>query len=242
MAGSNGYANVAALKDTDWVAAHLGRPQGAPDRSRRRHAPTTQGHIAGAVGSTGRRSCATPAPRHPIARGSGGADGRSGVDNDTPIVFYGDNNNWFAAFAYWLLKLYGHQNVRSDGRRAREVGWTSSGDMTTEMSPRRATHHLSRSRRRIAPAAPIALARPDAVDQRGHAVSSTSAPPRSFRGEVIAPEHLPEEGAQRGGHIPGAKNVPWARRWPKDGTFKSAEDLSVIYGFAGEEPRHPGRS
>jgi thiosulfate/3-mercaptopyruvate sulfurtransferase len=152
---------------------------------------------------------------------------RSGIGNDTTVILYGDNNNWFAAFAYWLFKLYGHDDVRliNGGRKK----WLDEGrELTQEVIAYREAPYAAKSADRR-----LRVFRDDvahAVEHReGHALVDVRSP-GEFRGELLAPENLPQEGAQRGGHIPTARNVPWATAVAENGTFKSADELRSIYG------------
>jgi len=160
--------------------------------------------------------------------------GASGIDNKTTIVLYGDNNNWFAAWAFWQLKLYGHDDVRiMDGGRKK---WLAEGrDLSTDKPPvTRKTYKTSApdlSLRAFLPEVQAALKSKSSalVDVRS---------PQEFTGEILAPPGLPET-CQRGGHIPGAKNVPWGKNCNDDGTFKSFDDLKALYagqGVTGDQP------
>jgi thiosulfate/3-mercaptopyruvate sulfurtransferase len=152
---------------------------------------------------------------------------RSGIENDTHVVLYGDNNNWFAAYALWLMELYGHENVSlMNGGR---VKWLADNRPTTTDTPQ-----VSESSYQAKDPSPALRAKRDevlAAVQGGTQLVDVRSP-AEFTGEVIAPPGMSET-AQRGGHIPGAKNIPWARAVNEDGTFKSAEELRDLYGNAG---------
>jgi len=158
---------------------------------------------------------------------------RSGVTNDTHLVLYGDNNNWFAAYALWLAELYGHERVSlMDGGR---VKWFADQRPTTTAEPS------------VAPAAYTAKdADPEMRAVREDVLQALQQPvqlvdvrsPAEFSGEVIAPPGMSET-AQRGGHIPGAKNIPWARAVNEDGTFRSKDELAALYGTQGLNPAEP---
>jgi thiosulfate/3-mercaptopyruvate sulfurtransferase len=191
------------------------------------------GHITGAVGWNWR----TDLQRHPV-RDIPAKDewetllGRSGVANDTTVVLYGDNNNWFAAFAYWLFKLYGHGDVRlmNGGRKK----WVDEGrELTTDASSVPATTY------RVGRVDTDLRALRDEVratlSGQGTALVDVRSP-AEFNGTLLAPENLPQEGAQRGGHIPGAQNIPWATAVAEDGTFRSADELRQIYDGKGITP------
>jgi thiosulfate/3-mercaptopyruvate sulfurtransferase len=160
--------------------------------------------------------------------------GRSGIGNDTTIVLYGDNNNWFAAWAFWQLKIYGHKDVRiMDGGRKK---WLEEGrELTTEVpSPERKAYRTAPPNTALRAYLPdVQKAMNDGstvlIDVRG---------PQEFTGEILSPPGLPET-CQRGGHIPGAKNVPWSKACNDDGTFKSAEELKQLYGTQDVSPERP---
>ncbi|MCA9846572.1 MAG: sulfurtransferase [Dehalococcoidia bacterium] len=154
----------------------------------------------------------------------------SGITPDTHVVLYGDNNNWFAAYALWLMELYGHQNVSlMNGGR---VKWLSDNRPTTtaEASPAQ-TSYTAKD-----PDPSIRAKRDDVLNAIGSAVNLVDVrSPAEFTGEVIAPPGMTET-AQRGGHVPGAKNIPWARAVNEDGTFKSVDELKSLYEGAGVQP------
>jgi len=157
--------------------------------------------------------------------------GASGITPDSTIVLYGDNNNWFAAWALWQLKVYGHNDVRiMDGGRKK---WLAEGrDLETTKPAVEPTTYAAKdpdlSIRAFLPEVQQALARPNVamVDVRS---------PQEFTGEILAPPGLPET-CQRGGHIPGAKSIPWGKACNEDGTFKSREELLALYGGQGVTP------
>jgi thiosulfate/3-mercaptopyruvate sulfurtransferase len=229
MAETNGYANGAALTDTEWVAAHQGDSNVRLIEVDVDTSAYDTGHIPGAVGWHWQRDL----QRRPVRDIPSREEwehllGRSGVNNDTQVILYGDNNNWFAAFAYWLFKLYGHQHVTlMDGGRAKWLA--EQRDITTAAANVQPTTYRAREADRSLRAYRDHVAR--AVEQRDHALIDVRSP-KEFSGELLAPENLPQEGAQRGGHIPGAHNVPWATAVAADGTFKPAAELRVIYDFA----------
>ena len=155
--------------------------------------------------------------------------GSAGIDNGTTVVLYGDNNNWFAAWAFWQMKYYGHDDVKlMNGGRAK---WEAEGKpLTTD-----AANHGSKSYTAKAANEDIRAYR-DQVLSKVNASSISLVDvraPAEYSGELLAPEALPQEGAQRGGHIPSAANVPWGQAVAEDGTFKSADDLQALYGGKG---------
>ncbi len=224
------YAHPESLVSTEWVAEH---GNDANVRLVEVDVDTSayeQGHIAGAAGwnwqsqlqQSVRRDLAS---REEIAQ----LLGNSGIGNDTTVILYGDNNNWFASWAFWQLKYYGHRDVRiMNGGR---VKWEAEGrPMTTEVpSFASSTYTASEGDQSIRAYRDEVLAKVNAgsvalVDVRS---------PAEFSGELLAPANVPQEGSQRGGHIPGAANIPWGQAVAEDGTFKSVEDLRDLYGGKG---------
>jgi thiosulfate/3-mercaptopyruvate sulfurtransferase len=151
--------------------------------------------------------------------------GSRGVSNDHLIVLYGDRNNWFAAYTYWYLKYYGHENVKLlNGPRER---WISEGRPTTTDVP-----SFPEATLEARPGDDAIRARRDEVLSalgNSHVLVDVRSP-QEYSGELISPVGYEQEGAQRGGHIPGAKSIPWAQAVRDDGTFKSAEELRELYG------------
>jgi len=150
-----------------------------------------------------------------------------GISNDDTVVLYGGNNNWFAAYAYWYFKLYGHGDVKLiDGGRKK---WELDGlALTTDATERPATEYVAQERDLS-----IRAFRDDVVDAIGSKNLVDVRSPDEFAGRLSAPAHLPQEAAQRKGHVPGAINVPWSKAANEDGTFKSDDDLSKLYSEAG---------
>ena len=150
-----------------------------------------------------------------------------GVGNDDTVVLYGGNNNWFAAYAYWQFKLYGHGDVKLlDGGRKK---WELDGrTLTTETADRPATTYTAQ-----APDTSIRAFRDEVVAAIGQKNLVDVRSPDEFSGKILAPAHLPQEQSQRPGHIPGAINIPWSKAANEDGTFKSDEDLAKLYGEEG---------
>ena len=227
---SDGYAHPEALVSTDWVAAHLNDPN---IRLIEVDVDTTayeQGHIQGAIGWHWQNDV-QQRPRRDIPTKSEWEVllSRAGITPSTLVILYGDTHNWFAAFAFWLFKLYGHQSVAlMDGGRQK---WLDEGrPITTEVPSYPMTAYVARDAdpnlRAFRDDVALAIGVPSAalVDVRS---------PAEFSGELLAPANLPQEGAQRGGHVPGAANIPWASAVAPDGTFKSADELRAIYGDKG---------
>jgi thiosulfate/3-mercaptopyruvate sulfurtransferase len=227
---SNGYAHPHTLVGTDWVATHGGDANVRLVEVDVDTAAYDTGHIAGTIGWHWQRDLQRrPVRDIPTREEWEALLSRSGIDGDTLVVLYGDNHNWFAAYAYWLFKLYGHEDVcLMNGGRQR---WIDEGRPITQEAPEfaptsyRATGPERRLRAfRDEVAAVIGGTSVALVDVRS---------PKEYSGELLAPENLPQEGAQRGGHIPGAQSIPWASAVAADGTFKSAEELQALYGGKG---------
>jgi thiosulfate/3-mercaptopyruvate sulfurtransferase len=226
MTENKGYTHPEALVDADWVQAHLTDPT---VRLIEVDVDTTayeQGHIPGAVGFNWQKELQDQVVRAPVSKEHlEDLLSRAGVSNDSTIVLYGDNNNWFAAWALWILKYHGHRDVRLlDGGR---VKWLADKrELTTEVPsyPRTSYHaHVPHSDIR-AFRDQILLS----LGRSGFALVDVRSP-AEYSGELLAPANLPQEGAQRGGHIPGAANIPWSMAVRQDGTFKSAEELRALY-------------
>ena len=222
------YAKQDVLVDTEWVAQH-GQDENV--RLLEVDVDTTaydQGHIEGAVGINWKSQLQDGVQRDLTSK----ADfekllSESGVGNDTTVVVYGDNNNWFATWAYWQLKYYGHKDARvMNGGRAK---WIAEGRPTTTDAP----SHAAASYTAQEPDGSIRALRDYITSNLSNLELVDVRSPAEYSGELLAPENLPQEGAQRGGHIPGAANVPWATAVAEDGTFKSADELSEIYGGKG---------
>jgi len=224
------YSHPESLVTTDWVAEH---GNDANVRLVEVDVDTSaydEGHIAGAVGWNWQSQLQASLRRDLISGPELEALlGVAGIDNNTTVILYGDNNNWFAAWAFWQLKYYGHGDVRlMNGGRAK---WVADGrPLTTD-----AASHAAKSYRASEPNQDIRAYR-DAV--LGAVFASSVAlvdvrAPAEYSGELLAPANLPQEGSQRGGHIPGAANVPWGQAVNEDGTFKSADELTALYGGKG---------
>ena len=150
-----------------------------------------------------------------------------GVGNDDTVVLYGGNNNWFAAYAYWYFKLYGHQDVKLiDGGRKK---WELDGrPLSKDAVERPATQYVAQD-----PDLSIRAFRDEVVASIGSKNLIDVRSPDEFSGKILAPAHLPQEQAQKGGHVPTAKNIPWSKAANEDGTFKSDEQLAELYDEQG---------
>jgi thiosulfate/3-mercaptopyruvate sulfurtransferase len=155
---------------------------------------------------------------------------RKGIGNDDTVVLYGGNNNWFAAYAYWYFRLYGHGDVRLlDGGRKR---WElDSRALTTDVVEREPARYVANE-----PDRSIRAFRDDVVAAIGSQNLVDVRSPDEYAGRLLAPAHLPQEQSQRPGHVPTAINVPWSRAANDDGTFKSDDELASLYGASGLDP------
>jgi thiosulfate/3-mercaptopyruvate sulfurtransferase len=230
MKSPNGYANPQVLVETSWVAEQLNDPT---LRFIEVDVDTTafeSGHLPGALGWNWKRDTQQDVRRDiPDQAMVEDLLERSGITNDTSIVLYGDNNNWFAAYAFWLLKMYGHADVRlmNGGRKK----WMDEGrELTTRVtSPLRASYRAEPPNLNLRAGRGLVEASIGHDGRRFVDVRS----PKEFSGELLAPENMPQEGAQRGGHIPGAVSIPWSMAVGEDGTFKPGGDLNALYGDKG---------
>jgi thiosulfate/3-mercaptopyruvate sulfurtransferase len=225
----NGYAKP-VLVTTDWLAQHLNDPElviAEVDESPELY---DEGHIPGAVKLHWRDDLQDPIERDLIEK----ADfeqlmGRLGISNSSSIVLYGDKNNWFAAYAYWYLKIYGHENVRMlDGGRQK---WLDEGrEFTTEVPRREPTTYAARERDESIRVYRDAVR--EAVEEDAEALVDVRSP-QEYAGELVSPPGYEQEGAMRAGHIPRAYSIPWAQAVQDDGTFKPAEELRELYAGKG---------
>lgn len=233
MAENTGYANPDVVVDADWVEQHLNDPNVRLIEVDVDTSAYDQGHIPGAVGFNWQKELQDQIVRAPLSKAQlEDLMSRAGVNNDTTVVFYGDNNNWFAAWALWLLKYYGHQDVRllNGGR----VKWLADKrEITTDVPSYAPTTYSAGE-----PQTDIRALRDYILSNLGAGgftlVDVRS--PAEYSGELLAPANLPQEGAQRGGHIPGAANIPWSQAVQEDGTFKPAEQLRALYEGKGVTP------
>ncbi len=213
------------LVDADWVQAHLGEPGIVLVEVDEDTSAYDKGHIKGAVKIDWKKDLQDPVRRDFVDRaGFEALLSERGISNDDTVILYGGNNNWFAAYAYWYFKLYGHHNVKllDGGRKKWEL---DSREMVTDVPQRAATEYHAQEQDSA-----IRAFRDDAVAAIGNLNLVDVRSPDEFAGSLLAPAHLPQEAAQRGGHIPTAKNVPWSKAAQDDGTFKSDDDLRTLYG------------
>jgi thiosulfate/3-mercaptopyruvate sulfurtransferase len=229
------YAHPEVLVETDWLGSHLNDKgirivevdvdTGAYDL----------GHIPGAIAWAWTTQLCDTVQRDILPKGQLEALlSKSGIRPDTTIILYGDSNNWFAAWAFWQLKIYGHRDVRllNGGRKK----WLAEGrELTDQVPSYEATEYKAQE-----PDLSLRAFLPEVLEavKKGGTSLVDVRSPQEFTGEILAPPGLPET-CQRGGHIPGARNVPWGKACNEDGTFKSYEDLKALYHAEGVDEKHP---
>jgi thiosulfate/3-mercaptopyruvate sulfurtransferase len=221
-------SRTAVLVDTEWTQAHLADPDVVVVEVDEDTTAYDGGHIPGAIRLDWRVDLQDPVRRDFVDRKQfEQLLSARGVANDDTVVLYGGNNNWFAAYAYWYFRLYGHREVRLvDGGRKR---WElDERPLTTELPERPRTDYHAQD-----PDLGIRAFRDEVLASIGHVNLIDVRSPDEFAGRLLAPAHLPQEQAQRGGHIPTAKNVPWSKAAQDDGTFKSDDELRALYRAAG---------
>jgi thiosulfate/3-mercaptopyruvate sulfurtransferase len=229
---AEGYAKP-VLVTTEWLADHLGDAGLVVAEVDENPDLYDEGHIPGAVKLHWRDDLQDPVERDLVEKDQfERLMGERGISNASTLVLYGDRNNWFAAYAYWYLKTYGHEDVRIlDGGRQK---WIDEGrELTTDAPTPTAAAYQARERDESIRAyrdgvrGQIGAAGKALVDVRS---------PQEYRGELIAPPGYEQEGAQRAGHIPTAESIPWAQAVGDDGTFKSAHELRSLYEGKGVTP------
>jgi len=224
------YAYPEVLVTTEWATQHLNDPKIRIIEVDVDTSAYAQGHVPGAIGWNWQTQLQDPV-RRDLAEKRAFEEllGRSGITNDTTIITYGDNNNWFAAWAFWQLKYYGHNDVRiMNGGRKKWLG--EKRTLSTEIPRPQPTTYRSKD-----PDQSIRARRDDVfaiLDRRSTTKLVDVRSVDEFTGKVIAPPGMTET-AQRGGHIPGAVNVPWSQAVNEDGTFKAADALKQLYGGKG---------
>jgi thiosulfate/3-mercaptopyruvate sulfurtransferase len=222
-----GYAHPESLVSTEWVAEHLNDPSVRIVESNEDPLLYSTGHVPGAVEVDWARDLNDPVRRDYLQKdGFEALMRRIGANRDTTVVFYGDRNNWWASYAFWIFQLFGHTQAKiMDGGR---IKWTQENRLVTREVP---SYPATEYRAPERDDARIRAMREQVfvhVGQRGALIDVRS--PAEFSGERLHMDDYPNEGALRGGHIPGAANVPWARAVnPGDGSFKTAEELRNIY-------------
>jgi thiosulfate/3-mercaptopyruvate sulfurtransferase len=229
---TDGYAKQ-VLVSTEWLAEHLNDDDLIVAEVDENPGLYEDGHIPGAVKLHWKDDLQDPIERDLIEKEQfEQLMGRLGIAGDTTLVVYGDRNNWFAAYAYWYLRIYGHEDVRIlDGGRQKWID--EDRELTTDVPTRPQASYTARERdesiRARRDAVHASLGQPDKVlvDVRS---------PQEFSGELISPPGYEQEGAQRSGHIPTARSIPWAQAVRDDGTFKSAGELRELYEGKGVAP------
>ncbi|MET9341089.1 sulfurtransferase [Nonomuraea sp. NPDC003804] len=219
-----------ALVDADWAQAHLSDPRVVFVEVDEDTSAYDRGHLPGAVRLAWTTDLQDPVRRDFVDKaGFERLMARKGISSDHTVVLYGGNSNWFAAYAYWYFTIYGHADVRLlDGGRKK---WELDGRALTLDEPaRRPTAYLAHE-----PRTDIRALREDVIKGVGSVKLIDVRSPDEYAGRLLAPAHLPQEGAQRPGHVPTATNVPWSRACASDGTFRSQEELRALYG----EPEGP---
>jgi thiosulfate/3-mercaptopyruvate sulfurtransferase len=216
------------LVDADWVEAHRNDPGVVLVEVDEDTSAYDKGHIRGAVKIDWKKDLQDPVRRDFVDRaGFEALLSKRGISNDDTVILYGGNNNWFAAYAYWYFRLYGHDKVKllDGGRKKWEL---DSRELVTEVPSRPATGYRAQEQDTS-----IRAFRDEVVGAIGNKNLIDVRSPDEFAGRLLAPAHLPQEQAQRGGHVPTARNVPWSKAAEDDGTFKSDDALRTLYGDAG---------
>jgi len=228
----NGYAKP-VLVTTDWLAEHLNDDGVVVAEVDENPDLYDEGHIAGAVKLHWRDDLQDPVERDLVDKPTfERLLSERGIANDTTLVLYGDKNNWFAAYAYWYLKIYGHRDVRIlDGGRQK---WADEGrEFTTETpEPQQADYEANERDESIRTYRDSVRAQ---IGQQSKALVDVRSP-QEYAGDLVAQPGYEQEGAQRAGHIPTAASIPWATAVRDDGTFKSADELRELYEGKGVTP------
>ena len=216
------------LVDADWVEAHIGQPGYVIVEVDEDTSAYDKGHIPSAIKVDWKKDLQDPVRRDFVDKaGFEALLSERGISNDDTVILYGGNNNWFAAYAYWYFKLYGHQNAKllDGGRKKWELDGRELSKETVERAPTTYTAaDQDTSIRAFRDETIGAIGVKNLVDVRS---------PDEFAGRLLAPAHLPQEQAQRAGHIPTAINIPWSKAANEDGTFKSDDELRALYADAG---------
>ena len=216
------------LVDADYVEAHAGDPGVVLVEVDEDTSAYDKGHLRNAIKIDWKKDLQHPVRRDFIDKaGFEALLSQRGISNDDTVVLYGGNNNWFAAYAYWYFRLYGHDKVKllDGGRKKWEL---DSRKMVTDVPKRSATSYAASDQDTS-----IRAFRDEVIAVIGQANLVDVRSPDEFSGRLLAPAHLPQEQAQRAGHIPTAKNIPWSKAASDDGTFKSDDELSGLYRSEG---------
>src|SRR5436189_3521901 len=211
------------LVDADWVEARIGDPGVVIVEVDEDTSAYDKGHIPSAIKIDWKKDLQDPVRRDFVDKtGFENLLSERGISNDDTVLLYGGNNNWFAAYAYWYFKLYGHDKVQllDGGRKKWELdGRELSKDTVSRAKTSYSAKDQDLSIRAFRDEVVAAIGQKNLVDVRS---------PDEFSGKLLAPAHLPQEQSQRGGHIPTAINVPWSKAANEDGTFKSDDDLRKL--------------
>ena len=216
------------LVSADWVEQHLDDPEVVLVEVDEDTTAYDKNHIKNAVRLDWKSDLQDPVRRDFVNQEQFEALlAAKGIGNDDTVVLYGGNNNWFAAYAYWYFKLYGHDDVRLlDG--GRKIWELESRELVGDTSPRQPTQYHASD-----PDLSIRAFRDEVVGAIGTKNLVDVRSPDEYAGRLLAPAHLPQEQAQRGGHIPTAQNIPWSKAANDNGTFRSDADLRTLYSDAG---------
>ncbi len=226
------FAHPEFVVETEWVLSHLNDPKVRLVESNEDALLYETGHIPGAVKVDWFTTLQQPVRRDFLSREDfEKLCSNLGIANDTTVVFYGDKSNWFAIYAFWLFEYYGHENrkVMNGGR----LKWISENRILTSEIP----HYPKTNYQAKGPDQSIRAFREDVIaqlDKNSSLVDVRS--PKEYSGELLHMPGYPQEGAQRGGHIPGAMNIPWALAVTDDGTFRPVNELQELYGSRGITP------
>ncbi|GAA3030952.1 sulfurtransferase [Kitasatospora albolonga] len=216
------------LVDADWVEANLDNPKVVVVEVDEDTAAYDLNHIRNAVRIDWKQDLQDPVRRDFVDQaGFEALLSKKGIGNDDIVVLYGGNNNWFASYAYWYFKLYGHGDVRllDGGRKKWEL---DARELVAEVPERAATEYKAQEQDKS-----IRAFRDDVVNAIGTLNLVDVRSPDEFAGRLLAPAHLPQEQSQRPGHVPSARNIPWAKNANDDGTFKSDDELAALYTAEG---------
>jgi thiosulfate/3-mercaptopyruvate sulfurtransferase len=232
---AEGYAHPERLVDTEWVANHLDDPDVRVVESDEDSLLYEAGHIPGAVKVDWFTTLQHPVRRDFLSKPSFEAMCREkGISKSTTLIFYGDKSNWFACYALWVFDYFGHRDLRiMDGGRTK---WMEEGRPMVKEAPT----YPKTDYQAMEPDLSVRAFRQDVFAHldRGLPLVDVRSP-QEYRGELLHMPDYPQEGAMRGGHIPGAANIPWSRATHEDGTFKDADSLRALYeshGLARDEP------
>lgn len=229
------YTHPEVLVSTDWVSQNLNNPKLRIVEVDVDTKAYDEGHVPGAIGWAWNTQLCDTVQRDIIPKaGFEALMGGSGISNDTTVILYGDNNNWFAAWAVWQMKIYGHKDVRlmNGGRKK----WVAEGRELSKDAPAVTPASYKAQDPDFSIRAYLPQVQKSVSAHEVELVDVRSGP--EFTGEILAPPGLPET-CQRGGHIPGARNIPWGQACNEDGTFKTADQLKALYegaGISGQKP------